>query len=270
MTRLFDTGQTLIEVRGDEAREWLNGQLTCDVRQLPEGGSMRGLRLGKNGRIQALVHMLDRAEGVDLTVPRASAEALAEELDRYIIMEDVEIHPRLDRHVLAVCTEAELEGSVSGFMYELPVRLLVVSDVAGALEKLGASLVSADEVEWLRVAAGEPGAAEVGRGLLPQEAGLKDLVSFTKGCYLGQEPVVMLEHRGRAPKRLARLGVHAPVAPSTSVTLESGESVGEITSAASRAGEHLALALLKRRAMEADALFVDGAPVVARAWLGER
>jgi tRNA-modifying protein YgfZ len=270
MTRLFDLDATRLEIRGDDARSWLNGQLTCDVTALPAGGSIRGLRLGKNGRILAAVHVLDRPEGLDLVVPRARAEALAEELDRYIIMEDVELHPRWRERVIAVEGAARPpEGSVPGELFGLEVSLLAVGDVAAALAELGATLVSDEEAEALRVAAGWPGAPELDAGLLPQEAGLKGLVSFTKGCYLGQEPVVMLEHRGRAPKRLARLRLERETARGATVTLESGETAGEITSVATVRGEALALALLKRRAEGDVPLVVDGARVLERSWVGE-
>jgi tRNA-modifying protein YgfZ len=270
MTRLFDLNATRLEIRGDDARSWLNGQLTCDVAALPAGGSIRGLRLSKNGRILAAVHVLDRPEGLDLVVPRARAEELAEELDRYIIMEDVELHPRWHERIVAVeGFERRPEGSVPGELFGLEVSFLAVGDVAAALAELDATAVPFEEAEALRVAAGWPGAPELDIGLLPQEAGLKGLVSFTKGCYLGQEPVVMLEHRGRAPKRLARLRLARETAPGAAVTLESGELAGEVTSAASVHGQALALALLKRRAEGDVALTVDGTRVLERSWVGE-
>lgn len=255
MIRLADLHETLVEIRGDEARSWLNGQLTCNVHALPPGGSMRGLRLTKNGRILAVVRVLDRPHGLDLLVPRDRAEELVADLDRYIIMEDVELHPRFEERAYALLGEGHAqEGTIPGELFGQPVSFATSPDLDAACARHGATRLTDDELETLRIEAGEPGAAELSRGLLPQEAGLKALVSFTKGCYLGQEPVVMLEHRGRAPKRLARFRTAEPTHAGAPLTLPSGEAIGEITSAAGP----FALALVPRRAEEEPSLFVDG------------
>jgi tRNA-modifying protein YgfZ len=270
VTRVVDMNATLIEVRGDEARSWLNGQLTCDVNMLDDAAALRGLRLNKNGRILAVVHLVDRPGGVDLVVPRDRVDELAQDLDRYIIMEDVELHARPDAHVIALLDASPApEGAVTASCFGRDAHLFSTRDVAQTIGALGAALVPRDEAEALRIVAGDPGPPELERGLLPQEAGLKALVSFGKGCYLGQEPVVMLEHRGRAPKRLARLHLARASAPGASVTFETGEVVGEITSAASLDDDSFAIALLKKRAEGDEPLWVDGARVLERTWLGE-
>jgi tRNA-modifying protein YgfZ len=270
VTRFVDLNATLIEVRGDDARPWLNGQLTCDVNALTHEMALRGLRLNKNGRIVAVVHIIDRPGGVDLVVPREHAEEVACDLDRYVIMEDVELRVRLETHVIALLeADHAPEGAVTASIFGHRAHLLTSLDVAQTIDALGATPIAPDEAEWLRVAAGDPGAPELERGLLPQEAGLKALVSFDKGCYLGQEPVVMLEHRGRAPKRLARLRLMRASAPGAQVSLESGEVVGEVTSAASTNDEALAMALLKKRAEGDEPLWLEGARVLERTWVGE-
>ena len=105
-----------------------------------------------------------------------------------------------------------------------------------------------DDASWerARIAAG---IAEHGRdfGLdtLPQEVGLKRAVSFEKGCYVGQEPVVMLEHRGQPPRRLARVRLASCPDLPAEIRAE-GALAGTLTSCV----EGLGLALIKRKRLE--------------------
>jgi folate-binding protein YgfZ len=108
--------------------------------------------------------------------------------------------------------------------------------------------------EALRLESGSPiFGIDYGPDNLPQESGLTDAVSYTKGCYLGQEVVARLHYRGQVARRLARL--HGPdsepPAPGTAVLLE-GREAGVVTSVARSPsdGSTRMWAMLKRRALE--------------------
>jgi tRNA-modifying protein YgfZ len=127
-----------------------------------------------------------------------------------------------------------------------------------AAEVLDAALeptVSAEELELLRIRAGTPAwGKEIDDRVLPAEAGLTDrAVSFTKGCYPGQEPIARLHYRGHANRGLRVLELAELPAPETELVYE-GKTVGRITSSAPVDGGAVALAYVRREVP-------DGAPL---------
>ena len=119
-----------------------------------------------------------------------------------------------------------------------------------AAEQLDAGLdptVSAEELELLRIRAGTPAwGKEIDDRVLPAEAGLTErAVSFTKGCYPGQEPIARLHYRGHANRGLRVLELTKLPAPDTQLVYE-GKAVGRITSAARDGDRVVALAYVRR------------------------
>ncbi|MFW6085640.1 MAG: YgfZ/GcvT domain-containing protein [Myxococcota bacterium] len=284
----------VLRVTGDDARSWLNGQITNDVGQVAPGEATYALVVTLKGRVMTDLWALDRGEeGLDLVLPAARLETVASYLDRFVIMEDVEMEPLQDVRVLSVQgpAAARVMAQVDGGPWwpcarltegggdrlvpadEAPELLVKVGDVARAQ---GGGPVGEASWELARLRTGIPRmGADFGEGTYPQEAGLKDrAVSFRKGCYQGQEAVVMLEHRGKPPKKLARLTVQAdrPPDPGTPIHNGEGRPVGEVTSAVAdpdSPGRCPALGYLKRSApSESEGLHAGDAPVVVRAILG--
>jgi folate-binding protein YgfZ len=110
-----------------------------------------------------------------------------------------------------------------------------------------------DELEWLRVRAGTPRAGrEIDDRVLPAEAGLTErAVSFTKGCYPGQEPVARLHYRGHANRGLRVLELDTEDVPEADAELlYDGRAVGRITSSAKRNGVVIALGYVRREVPE--------------------
>jgi tRNA-modifying protein YgfZ len=123
-----------------------------------------------------------------------------------------------------------------------------------AAELLDANLeptVSAEELELLRIRAGTPAwGKEIDDRVLPAEAGLTErAVSFTKGCYPGQEPIARLHYRGHANRGLRVLSLDALPAPDAEIVYD-GKPVGRITSAAAGAEGAVALAYVRREVPE--------------------
>ena len=130
-----------------------------------------------------------------------------------------------------------------------------------AAEVLDAGLeptVSPEELELLRIQAGTPAwGKEIDDRVLPAEAGLTErAVSFTKGCYPGQEPVARLHYRGHANRGLRVLALAEVPELETEVVFE-GKSVGRITSAAANGEGAVALAYVRREVPE-DAVLETG------------
>ena len=121
--------------------------------------------------------------------------------------------------------------------------------------------MTADELERLRIHARTPAwGRELDDRVLPAEAGLEErAISFTKGCYPGQEPVARLHYRGHPNRGLRVLGLEGEELPAydAAVTFD-GKDVGRITSAVEDAGGVLALAYVRREIPE-DAVLQHGA-----------
>lgn len=265
----FLLDERVLRVHGDDARTWLQGQVTCDV--LLGGPSVHGLVLSATGHVITDVWVLDRSRPGEtpelwLRMPSRAFDAAVKRLDRFIVMEDVELEPT-ELCVIHTLVEPTREAHATPRIVTQGWDL-VVSDAEATLAELEREgFVRGDDAlyERLRIEAGKPRlGADFGEHTLPQEAGLKSAVSFSKGCYFGQEPVVMLEHRGKPPKRLVQIAPLAtslgPVIVGAPVTDAEGREVGTVTSATPDA----ALALVKRRALEAGELRLNGQPVPTR------
>ena len=137
--------------------------------------------------------------------------------------------------------------------------------VRGGLLAAGAVEVGEAAAEVLRVERGRPRyGVELDESVIPQEAGLNErAVSFTKGCYVGQETVARLFYRGKPNRHLRGLRLSAPVEPGTPLRLGEKE-VGRVTSTAvSPAHGPIALALVRREASPGDTLAAGDADITA-------
>jgi folate-binding protein YgfZ len=167
------------------------------------------------------------------------------------------VRAQLLRSRFAARCEIELEehesvvvfGDVEGLPGELPGSVEVLD--AGAEPTVGE-----DELERARIEAGVPAwGKELDESILPAEAGLDEThISFTKGCYPGQEPIARLHHRGHVNRRLRVLEVEA-ARPGEEITFQE-KRVGRITSAV----PGLALGYLRVEVPEEAELHVGGRP----------
>ncbi len=242
--RLDDMG---IRVRGSEARAWLNGQVTNQVAFLEPGGAVYTLLVTVKGRVVSDAWVLGvTAEELWLIVPGGERDTLRAHLERYLVMEDVDLEP-LPRVVLSVQGPASAEvvgdrpswpcGRLGAAGRDLVLEPSEADAVEAALDEaaraVGGGPVDAAGWELARLRAGRPAYPDdLSEGVYPQEAGIKALaVSFDKGCYVGQEVVCMLESRGQLRRHLARL--ESADEPPAGAPLRLGEaSVGELRSRA--------------------------------------
>jgi folate-binding protein YgfZ len=239
-------------VTGGDRLSWLNGLVTQDVGKLAPGAGAYGLAVGKTGRILAELWFVATDATVLVIAAKARMAGLREHFDKHLVMEDAEMGPPLERAVLMAHGEAApaLAGRVRALGGDAAAvdwtgrgdaAVLVAAEgalpttLANALEEPGIQLVDDAAWEGRRIAWGLPRfGVDFDDQTLPQEASLERVaVSFTKGCYLGQETVFMLEKRGHARKKLVRLAVEGDgeLAPGVEIVLADGASVGTITSA---------------------------------------
>ena len=259
--------RSAIVVRGKDRTSWLNGLVTCELAKRERGQGAYGLLVEKKGRIQTDLFVVPSAdeEHLVLAVPASLRDAIVATLDHYLIMEDAELEvAELAFFVAHGPRAAELRslapfaGTVDllghgGLVLAAPVAeaAALEAEIAASVARLGG--VVADDATWnaVRIEHGLPRfGVEVDATLYPQEAGLEKIaVSFSKGCYLGQEVVYMLQERGHVKRKLVVLDLEgaAPPAAGTAVTTAAGEAVGDIRSATIGpcSGKPAAIAMVK-------------------------
>ena len=252
--------RAILEVSGDDAATWLQGQLTNQLEGVKPGQSAYGFILSLKGRVLVDAWVLARDDDFWLDVPAVQVPALIERLDRYIIMEDVDLTHRDDLAVVAVQGPRADELTTEGWPSDrlgLGGRVVVAaksdSDAAKRLiasaEALGGGSIDDEAWHHAHVIHDWPRfGVDFSDDTYPQETGLAAAaVSFNKGCYIGQETVVMLENRGKAPKALWRWSIETATPPSPGTPILKGDAnVGSITSAVPAGAGVAALGFLKR------------------------
>ncbi|HEY3254542.1 MAG TPA: glycine cleavage T C-terminal barrel domain-containing protein [Polyangiaceae bacterium] len=260
-----------LSVTGSEAKSWLNGLVTCDVLKVEPGSGAFGLALNKQGKIQSEVEIVASAEGLLVGVSPGVAAGLVASLDKFLVMEDAELrdvsaeYVWADFHGLGAAALAEAAaklcgGTASGirFSSEAAATLVFERDELPELERFverTPALRRGTDADWeaLRITQtlGRFG-VDFGEADNPHEAALdRRAVSWSKGCYLGQEVVCMQDMRGKLKRRLVALALadstEAPPVGSLVTAGEAAEAVGELTSVARSplTGKLLALARVK-------------------------
>lgn len=286
-----------IRVTGSDRIDYLHRMLTQDIAELAEGAATYACLLTVRGRILGDLFVWNRADHLLLEMPRAAQAAVMTPLERYVIADDVvfeEMSPSRspgERHTVAgPKAEARLravgisppaqsqitaEAGLETLRYDrrgLPQFELLGPLDALDLSRAGIPAVGMRALEIARVQHGIPVfGAELGEDVLFNEAGLEEAVSWTKGCFPGQEPVVMARHRGKPPRRLVQLDCDA--AEPGSALLHDGKVVGRVTSAAPQVDPWPAAALgyVRHALAECGATFEmeTGGAAVVRAVSGE-
>jgi folate-binding protein YgfZ len=203
-------GAAALRVIGPEREGWIQGMQSADVSAAPMGGAVAGLFLGGKGRLVAEGLVWRFPEELIVTTLPERIDALHEHLDKLLIMEDCELSLATGLHRLRFAPGSEPLGrfdDVAGSMQPLGLEMLVSP---GRASELLAALPAADaaQAEAWRVALGVPvWGKELDEETTPVDAGLDRQVSFSKGCYVGQEVVAMATYRGRVAWNLVRLQI---------------------------------------------------------------
>ena len=273
-----------LALTGAEAKSFLHGQVTNDVEALEPGRGCYAAFLTHKGKMLGDLRILDVGDELLLDTERVALQELFNMIRRHKLGRDVELHKRtLELAELSLVgpdarrvAGGEGLGTAEHDSVRGPLGLLVATDagvdvfcpaerageVRDALVAAGAVLVPEEAAEVVRVESGRPRyGLDLDESVIPQEAGLNDrAVSFTKGCYVGQETVARLHYRGKPNRHLRGLRLSAPA--ETGAPLRLGErEVGRLgSSVVSPALGPIGLALVRREAAPGDRLDVgDGA-----------
>lgn len=267
-----------LALTGTEAKEFLHGQVTQDINGLHPGHGCYAAFLTQKGKMLGDLRVLDAGGELLLDTERVALQGLFNMIRTFSLGYDVQLHKRtLECGLLSLIgpladelitragatlgpaehdhCELNLGGStVRAIRTDVGVDVLCGAEelpaVRDALLAAGAVEIAEQAAEVLRIERGRPRyGIDLDDSVIPQEAHLNQrAVSFTKGCYVGQETVARLFYKGKPNRELRGLRSAEPLAVGTELTLDD-RVVGTVTSASlsPRFGA-VAMALVRREA----------------------
>ena len=269
------SGRGGIAVVGPDGADYLQGQLTNDVESLAVGEGQYAALLDRKGHMQTDMRVLRPAtEEILLDFEPGARDAALRHLTMYSVGRDVQIVDSTEERAIVSLIgprAAEIAGTppLPEFANEMasvagiPVLAVGTRDgvdlflpatererLLAALTEAGAVEVSPEAVEIIRVEAGVPRfGAEMDTATMPAEASIvEDAVSFTKGCYIGQETVARLHYKGKPNRHLRGLRLSGAAEPGAALRLGEKE-VGTLGGAVvSPALGPIGLAIVRREA----------------------
>ncbi|HWK27306.1 MAG TPA: folate-binding protein [Solirubrobacter sp.] len=267
-----------LALTGPEAKDFLHGQVTNDIVGLTPGHGCYAAFLTHKGKMLGDLRVFDLGDELLLDCERVALQELFNMIRRYKLGRAVELHKRTlelgllsvigpDAPALAGPDEHDNARVALGGADVIAVTTDVGTDVFFAAVDRDAVRAALDfpdgdeaAAEVIRVEHGRPRyGIDLDDSVIPQEAGLNErAVSFTKGCYVGQETVARLYYRGKPNRRLLGLRLSEPVPSGTELRL--GEKVVGKLGSVVVSPDHgpIALALVRREANPGDTVTVDG------------
>jgi tRNA-modifying protein YgfZ len=266
-----------LALTGAQAKAFLNGQVSNDVEALEPGSGCYATLLTNKGKMLGDLRVIDTGAELWLDTERVSLQALFDTIRRGTVGWDAQLHKRtLQQALLSLVgpraadvvggevgpEHANRAGRIGGadvLLIATDAGIDVVcatEDAAAVRAALGVPEVPEAAAEVVRVEAGRPRyGVDVDDATIPEEAGLNErAVSFTKGCYVGQETVARLHYRGKPNRHLRGLRLSEPVPTGTPLLLGERE-VGRLgSSVVSPRHGPIGLALVRREAAPGDAL----------------
>jgi folate-binding protein YgfZ len=267
------------EVEGRDRATFLQGMLSNDVKALAPGQGCPAAFLDAHGKVMALLHVYALADRIVLELPPGLTHKTLLLLDKYLISEKASFEPVNEAwavqsvqgpgapallaavvgQALALPPHAHVEATIAG----APARVIQRSEfgalpgyfvwcapaqtdaIRAALLAAGAAAVDHDVAEILRVEAGVLSyGQDVDESVLLPETGLEQLVSYTKGCYIGQELVARVKYRGHVNRALTGLRLEGERVPVPGAPVQAGDRVvGRVTSAVRSLGLGVPIAL---------------------------
>lgn len=243
---------------GPDAASYLQRMVSNDVEALGPGEACEALLLTAKARLIAPLIVFRRtADDFLLLTEPSLGERVERELVRFRFAAKCSVEAEEHSSTIVFDEGEPPVGSIPTRDYGVPAYEVLDADAAPS------TTVTGEELERLRILAATPAwGRELDDRVLPAEAGLEErAISFTKGCYPGQEPVARLHYRGHPNRglRVLELVGSAPPTYDAELTLD-GKVVGRVTSAVADGGRILALAYVRREVPDDAVLFHGSAP----------
>ncbi len=271
--------RTFLRATGKDARDYLHRMCTQDVLRLAPGQSAYAAVLNAKGHLLGEGHLLVEPDAVLLEVDPAAGAEVRAHLEKFVIMDEVTFEdvsgalrvlpvlgPEAASRVGARAPRlipTDRRGAAGVDAWVAPAEADALRD---ALLAEGAAALSAGDLEVLRVLGGVARfGADLDSTRLPMEAGLtRAAISFSKGCYVGQEVVLRATARGHLQRGLVQLSLPAGAGPGTPLAA-GGQEVGVVTSAVDAPEGRIGLGYVRRAHWkEGERLAAGGGEAVVR------
>jgi folate-binding protein YgfZ len=274
--------RAFLRITGPDATRWLNGMVTNSIQSLVPGEGNYNFLLNAQGRIQGDCTIYRDGDEFLLETSTSQVESIQQHLDRFIIMDDVELSPAYTEkqgllligsktpailaasempaldplhlsHAKSLLLLAPAAGSVPRYeLWDDPASIALLRE---SLSNAGAAEVSSASLEQLRLIEATPRFSQDIRDRdLPQETAQNHALHFNKGCYLGQEIVERIRSRGQVHRTFTAFRLTGDL-PTLPAPIEAnGKPIGELTSAAlvplPEGPTLLALGYIRREALD--------------------
>jgi tRNA-modifying protein YgfZ len=229
----------LIAVWGKEAVQFLDGMITNDMKTLEDGQQMLAAFPNPQGRLIAVVRVMRQGDRFLFETEEATREKLYQNLFRFTFAGDFfveelsgnyryfDVFDTLANGVLAEGT-VRFEGrGMTG--YFIPSEL--ADDLIDAMSNSGGRAVDDETFETLRIEAGVPKfGVDMDETTIVPELGFPEMISYTKGCYVGQEIIARIHFRGHVAKQLTGIVSEQPIEPGAELISSEGKAAGRVTS----------------------------------------
>ena len=250
-----------LRVTGPDRIRFLNGQLTNDIANLKPGISVYACALSAKGKLSGDLFVTPLKDALLLDYEPALRDSIPARLEKYLIADEVELEDVTEQFALFLLSGVELpqaippEGTVTisnRFAIDGQDLLLPATLKNVAPKLVNDTPVTDSKLEEFRIEQGIPcWGTELSEDVIPNEAGLDErAVSYTKGCYLGQEIISRIKSLGRVNRHLRgiRLSSGSDLQPGDKLAPEDGKPIGTVTSAckSDRVGGWIGLAYLRR------------------------
>jgi len=263
-----------IRLGGAEAAEFLQGQVTNDVEGLEPGQGCYAALLSHKGKMRLDMRILRGPDWIWIDTEPGAEGVLMRTIETYSLGRDV-TWEEADDGIVSLIGEPDLdtmppEEDHAWVKGERGIYVRTYSGVDVIGHDLPAPTASEEDAERVRIESGIPRFGyEMDGDTIPQEAGINErAVSFTKGCYVGQETVARLHYKGKPNRHLRGLRLAEPVGRGEPIRLGERE-VGHVgSSTVSPTLGPIALAIVRREAVPGETVAVDGttAEVVELPW----
>ncbi len=277
-TAYYRQPRGLISVRGGEAIQFLDGLITNDVKALEDGAQMLAAFPNAQGRLLALVRVTRNGERFLIDTEDATRKTVFDNLFRFTMagdffVEDLSDEYRLirvfDRSFIPITPPFIEFDTKSGTEYF--VHREDATDFVGELKYLEAVEISDGLFETLRIESGIPlSGVDMDEKTIVPEIGLEEMISYTKGCYIGQEIIARIHFRGHVAKRLTGITASqqniadGSLKPGVEILSKDGKNAGRLTSVTISPKLQMAIGLAYIRyehLSEGTELLAGGAPV---------
>ena len=230
-TRFYQQKRGLIAVWGKEAVQFLDGLISNDMKTLEDGAEMLAAFPNAQGRLLAVVRVLRQGDKFLFETEEATREKVFNNLFRFTFAGDFFVEDWSDSYSFYEF-ENGFEPLAYGLNFAGNTTFIEVRNVDLFHQEMGdIAEMSDEEYTTFRIESGIPKyGVDMDESTIVPELGLDGLISYNKGCYIGQEIIARIYFRGHVAKQLMRLMLSDEVEPNSEIFTKDSKSAGRVTS----------------------------------------